>query len=176
MSIAWSSTKWIVSVARWLDFAKMMETFDRTKSRLSRDPTVQHGIVNGTPRAARAAVVRCSSSERSSRSARATRLPPGAKGNGLAAPDHRLRRGPRGFRLVVNEDEAVRVRQIFELYLEHQALIPRAGHRRARLVQQTLDDPKGQARGGKHFDKNSLFKMLTNVVYLGKVRYKTRGP
>jgi site-specific DNA recombinase len=31
---------------------------------------------------------------------------------------------PRGFRLVVNEDEAVRVRAIFELYLELRAMIP----------------------------------------------------
>jgi site-specific DNA recombinase len=30
----------------------------------------------------------------------------------------------RGYRLVVNEHEAARVRAIFELYLEHQALLP----------------------------------------------------
>jgi len=81
---------------------------------------------------------------------------------------------PRGFRLVVNEDEAVRVRQIFELYLEHQALIPtvRAIDERGWFNKQWTTR-KSKARGGKHFDKNSLFKMLTNVVYLGKVRYKT---
>src|SRR2546422_4461247 len=31
---------------------------------------------------------------------------------------------PRGGRLVVNEDEAGRVRAVFALYLEHQALLP----------------------------------------------------
>jgi site-specific DNA recombinase len=31
---------------------------------------------------------------------------------------------PQGGRLVVNEDEAARVRAIFELYLKHEALIP----------------------------------------------------
>jgi site-specific DNA recombinase len=31
---------------------------------------------------------------------------------------------PRGFKLIVNEDEAVRVRAIFELYLERQGLVP----------------------------------------------------
>ena len=30
----------------------------------------------------------------------------------------------------------------------------------------------GKERGGRHFDKSSLFKLLTNVAYLGKVRYK----
>src|SRR5260221_4450023 len=31
---------------------------------------------------------------------------------------------PRGVKLLVNEEEAVRVRAIFALYLEHQALLP----------------------------------------------------
>ena len=30
---------------------------------------------------------------------------------------------PRGFRLVVNEEEAVRVRELFGLYLEHESLL-----------------------------------------------------
>jgi site-specific DNA recombinase len=32
---------------------------------------------------------------------------------------------------------------------------------------------KGQERGGKAFTKTSLHKLLTNVAYIGKVRYKT---
>jgi site-specific DNA recombinase len=80
---------------------------------------------------------------------------------------------PRGFRLIVNEGEATRVREIFELYLGHRALIPTV---------RVLDERgwptkrwttrKGHERGGRPFDKNSLFKLLTNVVYVGKVRYK----
>ena len=31
---------------------------------------------------------------------------------------------PRGGRLLVNDEEAIRVRAIFALYLEHQALLP----------------------------------------------------
>ena len=80
---------------------------------------------------------------------------------------------PRGSRLVVNDDEAVRVRTIFDLYLQHQSLI---------TVIRELDDrgwfnkrwvtKKGIERGGKPFTKTSLHKLLTNVTYLGKVRYK----
>src|SRR5262249_5689761 len=31
---------------------------------------------------------------------------------------------------------------------------------------------KGQERGGKLFTKTSLHKLLTNVVYIGKIKYK----
>jgi site-specific DNA recombinase len=81
---------------------------------------------------------------------------------------------PRGFRLVVNEDEAARVRELFALYLEHQALLAtvKAIDERG-WVNKQWTTRKGQPRGGKPFDKNSLFKLLTNVAYLGKVRYKT---
>jgi site-specific DNA recombinase len=80
---------------------------------------------------------------------------------------------PRGRRLQVNEDEAARVRAIFALYLEHEALLPvvqelaRRGWLNKRWVTR-----KGQVRGGKPFTKTSLHKLLTNVSYAGKVRYK----
>lgn len=80
---------------------------------------------------------------------------------------------PRGGRLVVNEDEAARVRAIFDLYLEHQALLPvvtELDRRRWRNKQWTTR--KGTLRGGRVFDKNSLWKLLTNVTYIGKIKYK----
>jgi len=79
----------------------------------------------------------------------------------------------RGGRLLVNEEEAVRVRAIYELYLEHQALLPvvqeidRREWRTKRWVTK-----KGYERGGKPFTKNSLFRLLTNIIYTGKVNYK----
>jgi len=79
---------------------------------------------------------------------------------------------PEGGRLVVNKDEAQRVRAIFELYLEHQALIPtvqelaRRGWTNKRWVTR-----KGRERGGQPFDKNSLLRLLSNVAYRGRVNY-----
>jgi len=76
-------------------------------------------------------------------------------------------------KLIVNEDEAAQVRAIYELYLEYKALIPvvqeleRRGWRAKRLITK-----KGRERGGKLFTKNSLFRLLTNVIYTGKVEYK----
>ena len=76
-------------------------------------------------------------------------------------------------RLVVNKDEAVRVVAIYKLYLEYRAMIPvvqeleRRGWRTKRLISR-----KGKQRGGKLFTKNSLYRLLRNVTYIGKVEYK----
>src|SRR4051812_46633038 len=80
---------------------------------------------------------------------------------------------PQGYRLVVNEEEAVRVRAIFALYLEHEGLLPvvqeleHRGWANKRWVNRS-----GQERGGDGFTKTNLHRLLTNVTYVGKVRYK----
>jgi len=80
---------------------------------------------------------------------------------------------PRGGRLLVNEDEAVRVRAIFELYLERESLIETVKALDARgWTTKRWTTKKGHEAGGKPFTKNSLFKMLTNVLYLGKITLK----
>src|SRR5262249_574048 len=82
---------------------------------------------------------------------------------------------PRGRRLHVNDEEAQRVRAIFALYLEHQALLPvvqelpRRGCGAGGSGGGTRD---GGPRGGRPFTKTSLYRLLTNVTYAGKVRYK----
>jgi site-specific DNA recombinase len=76
-------------------------------------------------------------------------------------------------KLVVNETEAAMVRQIFELYLEKQsalAVVKELEHRGWRTKQWTTR--KETVRGGRPFNRNSLYELLTNNVYLGKVRYK----
>jgi len=76
-------------------------------------------------------------------------------------------------KLVVDDDEADRVRQIFQMYLEHQSLLDvvkqlnKRGWRTKRWMTK-----KGTARGGRPFDKNALYQLLTNVAYIGKVKYK----
>jgi site-specific DNA recombinase len=80
---------------------------------------------------------------------------------------------PRGSKLVVNEEEAVRVRAIFELYLRHQGLIPVVQELEKRdWLTKHWQTRKGHFRGGQRFTKSSLHHLLTNPVYLGKVKYK----
>ena len=80
---------------------------------------------------------------------------------------------PRQSKLMVNPKEAFRVRAIFGLYLKHQALrrvveeLARRGWRNKRWLTR-----KGRRRGGRPFTKTSLYQLLTNVTYTGKLRYK----
>ena len=75
--------------------------------------------------------------------------------------------------LVVNEQEATRVRQIFELYLEQQSLIPTIAELDRRGgVTKRWTTKKGKQRGGRPFNKNNLYGLLTNATYIGKICYK----
>ena len=76
-------------------------------------------------------------------------------------------------KLVVDEIEASSVRQIFELYLEHQSLLPtvRELNRRGWTTKRWVTK-KGDRRGGRTFTRNALYKLLTNVTYIGKIKYK----
>lgn len=79
---------------------------------------------------------------------------------------------PQGGALVVNKEEARRVRTIFEVYLEYCSLIPvveELNHRGWRMKAWTTRD--GRQAGGKPIAKNNLYNLLTNKIYLGKVEY-----
>ena len=97
----------------------------------------------------------------------------GKWGGGHPLLGYDVQKAPGGSKLVVNEDEAGRVRSIFELYLQRQSLIRTAVELNARgWTTKCWITSKGTQRGGRLFEKTSLFRLLSNVVYLGKVRYK----
>jgi site-specific DNA recombinase len=76
-------------------------------------------------------------------------------------------------KLVVDPDEAEQVRQVFGLYLEHEGLLPVVEELEARGWRtKRWTTGKGTVRGGRAFDKNSLWYLLTNITYVGKLRYK----
>jgi len=80
---------------------------------------------------------------------------------------------PQGFRFNVNAAEGERVRAIFKLYLEQESLLPvvleleKLGWKNKEWATR-----KGPQKGGKPFTRTSLYKLLTNVVYTGKVRFR----
>jgi site-specific DNA recombinase len=79
----------------------------------------------------------------------------------------------KGGRLIVNEDEALKVRGIYDLYLEHKALIPVVQElERRKWGAKQWTTQRGDVRGGNLFNKSSLFRLLTNVVYTGNVCHK----
>jgi site-specific DNA recombinase len=76
-------------------------------------------------------------------------------------------------KLVVDPDEAPIVRQIFEMYLEQQSLLAVVKELNARSWRtKQWKTKKGELRGGRVFDKVAVYNLLTNVVFVGKVRYK----
>jgi site-specific DNA recombinase len=80
---------------------------------------------------------------------------------------------PAGGRLVVNEEEAERVRAIFALFEENRSIvltlaeIERRGWRLKSWTRKT-----GQFRTGGQFTLNSLRRLLTNILYTGSIRHK----
>jgi site-specific DNA recombinase len=80
---------------------------------------------------------------------------------------------PERFKLIVNEAEAVRVRAIFDLYRQHQALLPVVQElSRHGWTNKRWQTRRGHERGGRPFDRPALHRLLTNATYLGKVRHK----
>jgi site-specific DNA recombinase len=80
---------------------------------------------------------------------------------------------PAGGRLVVNEKEAYRVREIYELFQSRgslQAAVAELQRRNWRLKSWTSQ--KGVRHRGRLFSKASLRRLLTNAVYAGKVEYR----
>jgi site-specific DNA recombinase len=79
----------------------------------------------------------------------------------------------RSKKLVVNEAEAERVRALFDLYLEYRSLLPVVEDLgwRGWCTKQSVSR-QGHVRGGRPFTKNSLYQLLTNVTYIGQVRYR----
>lgn len=77
-------------------------------------------------------------------------------------------------KLVINAEEAVQVRRIFSLYVELGSLLPVVEELARRgWCNKTWTTKKGLARGGRPFDKCSVYALLTNPIYIGKIRHKS---
>jgi site-specific DNA recombinase len=76
-------------------------------------------------------------------------------------------------KLVVNDDEAVRVRAIFDLYLKHESLTATlAEMAERRWTTKSWTTRRGYHRKGLPFQKASLLSLITNPVYIGKMEYQ----
>ena len=74
-------------------------------------------------------------------------------------------------KLVVNPDEAEQVRAIFQLYLELGSLLPVVEELNGRgWTTKSWQTKAGKFVQGRRFNKNSVHGLLTNPLYLGKIR------
>ncbi len=79
---------------------------------------------------------------------------------------------PQGGGLIVNKDEAQRVREIYRLYLEYGSLIPVVQELDRRGWQmKAWTTREGRSAGGSPFTKTTLHNMLTNAIYSGRVEF-----
>jgi len=155
-----------------LDFAKMMETFD--KRRVSFVSVTQHfNTTNSMGRLTLNILLSFAQFEREIISERTRDKIAAARRKGKwsgGRPILGYDVAPGGGKLLVNEAEAARVRSIFELYLDHQSLIETVKALDARgWTTKHWVTKEGHESGGRRFDKNNLIHLLTNVLYLGKI-------
>ena len=160
-----------------MDFARMMETFDKHKVSFV-SVTQQFNTTHSMGRLTLNILLSFAQFEREIISERtrdkiAAARRKGKFAGGRPVLGYDLLSNPAGPKLIVNDAEASQVRAIFELYLKHQALIPTVRELDQRgWTTKAWQTKKGRNIGGCPIDKNLLWHLLTNVVYLGKVRYR----
>src|SRR5712671_355905 len=80
---------------------------------------------------------------------------------------------PAGGRLVINEPEAQRVREIFRLFKTHRSLLKLINQLEARRwTNKSWKSKSGVEHVGRPFTKPTLRALLTNPIYAGKVEYR----
>jgi site-specific DNA recombinase len=84
-----------------------------------------------------------------------------------------FRTDERGGKLLVDEAEAERVRAAFTIYAEKRSLIATAAELNRRgWTSKVFESRAGRRHGGKPFDKVSVSKLLTNPLFVGRIRHK----
>jgi site-specific DNA recombinase len=158
-----------------LDFAGMMQTFERQKVSFV-SVTQQFNTATSMGRLVLNVLLSFAQFEREIISERTRDKIAATRRKGKWAGGHPILGydvDPNGYKLVVNATEAERVRTIFALYLEHGSLLPVVEELARRdWANKRWTTRKGPERGGKPFTRTSLYQLLTNVAYAGKVRYK----
>ncbi len=80
---------------------------------------------------------------------------------------------PAGGRLMVNEKESRRVRDIFALFVQHRSLSAVVAElAKLRWKTKSWKSQNGRAHAGRTFAKVSLRRLLTNAVYAGQVEHR----
>ena len=158
-----------------LDFARMMETFDRHRVAFV-SVTQQFNTSTSMGRLVLNVLLSFAQFEREIISERTRDKIAAARRKGKwtgGMPLLGYDVDPRSSKLIVNEEEATQVRAIFDLYLEHQSMLATIRELDGRgWMNKRWTTRKGHQRGGKPFTKTSLYKLLTNVTYVGKLKYK----
>jgi site-specific DNA recombinase len=158
-----------------LDFAKMMEIFDkRGVSFVS--VTQQFNTTNSLGRLTLNILLSFAQFEREIISERTRDKLSAARRKGKWIGGHPVLGydiDPKGGRIIVNGEQAQRVRAIFDLYVRHGSISSvweELARREWKSKQWTTE--AGVTRGGKPISKSGLYGILTNALYNGMVDHK----
>ena len=161
-----------------LDFARVMETFD--KFSVSFVSVTQHfNTTHSMGRLTLNILLSFAQFEREIigeriRDKLAAQCRRGQWTGGYPVLGYDVDRSERTPKLVVNPEEATKVRRIFSLYLELKNLMPVVEELDKRGWKNKLwYSKKGLPKGGRSFDKCSVHALLTNPIYCGKIKHKT---
>ncbi|MEQ8771060.1 MAG: recombinase family protein [Phycisphaerales bacterium] len=159
-----------------LDFARMMETFER-HGVMFVSVTQQFNTAHSMGRLTLNILLSFAQFEREIISERtrdkiAAARKKGKWAGGRPVLGYDLVPGPGGSKLHVNTTEADRVRAIFGLYLSKKSLLRASATLNHRgWTTKSWVAKNGKPQGGRRFDKAVLHNLLTNPVYVGKVRH-----
>lgn len=159
-----------------LDFARMMETFERHGVSFV-SVTQQFNTSHSMGRLTLNILLSFAQFEREIISERtrdkiAAARKKGKWAGGRPVLGYDILPGSGGSKLAVNPEEAERVRAIFGAYLEQRSLLRASAILNERgWTTKAWTAKNGLPQGGRRFDKAVLYKLLTNPVYVGKVRH-----
>lgn len=160
-----------------LDFARIMETFDKHSVSFV-SVTQQFNTATSMGRLVLNVLLSFAQFEREIIGERirdkiAAQRRRGKWAGGVPVLGYDVDRSSASPKLVVNAEEASRVRQIFALYVELGSLLPVVEELARRgWCNKAWTTKKGTPRGGLPFDKGSLYALLTNPLYAGKIKHK----
>ncbi len=161
-----------------LDFTRIMETFDKHKASFV-SVTQQFNTTHSMGRLTLNILLSFAQFEREIIGERirdkiAAQRRKGKWAGGVPMLGYDVDRSSASPKLVVNAQEAVQVRRIFSLYLELGSLLPVVEELATRgWTNKTWKTRKGLARGGRPFDRCSVYSLLTNPIYIAKIRHKS---
>ncbi len=159
-----------------IDFARLMELFDRKKISFV-SVTQQFNTTQSMGRLTLNILLSFAQFEREIISERTRDKIAASRKKGKWSGGRRILGydvDPVSKRLVVNEAEAELVREIFRMYVAKKSLLEVCRELNGRGIRtKAVTTLKGYAYGGREWDKAAVLKVYTNVLYRGRVRYKT---
>lgn len=80
---------------------------------------------------------------------------------------------PDGRTLKIDENEALTIRKLYDLYLEHGIIrVVKERAEELHLRTRRREHPGGWITGGRQFDRGHIHHILTNPIYAGRIRHK----